>query len=80
MALMEAAKASMVAGLLAEGCEQLSLPHPRVEVPGLAVARPVPVRIGQGEIELVQDPCGEMVRGSQENRELIAGRPTLEIV
>lgn len=44
-----------VQALLSKRREQLRFPHPRVEIPGLAVSDPVPVRVWKGEIKLVED-------------------------
>jgi hypothetical protein len=66
--------------LLSERRQQLGFPHAGMEIPGLAISGPVPVRIGESEVELVQYPRGQMMRRRAQGVEDGTGGTALKVV
>ncbi|MBQ69318.1 hypothetical protein CL689_04595 [Candidatus Saccharibacteria bacterium] len=65
--------------LLTKRRKQLRLPYAGVEIAGLAVAAPVPIRLREGKIEMVQRPGGWVMRWAREQLEDLARFTPLQI-
>lgn len=65
--------------LLTKRRKQLRLPYAGVEIAGLAVADPVPIRLREGKIEMVQRPGGWDMRWAREQLEDLARFTPLQI-